>query len=100
AMGPIATGLGEIFMYAVSAEPGARKPDGRAYTPTDLRTIQDWIVKPQLLRVDGVTEINSIGGYKKEYHVTPYPARLLAYDLTLEDIVQALARNNINIGAG
>lgn len=99
-MGPIATGLGEIFMYTVSAEPDALKPDGGSYTPTDLRTIQDWIIKPQLIQVEGVTEVNAIGGYKKEYHVTPYPEKLLAYDLTLEDIVQTLQRNNINVGAG
>ena len=99
-MGPIATGLGEIFMYTVDANPDARKADGAPYTPTDLRTIQDWIVKPQLVQVDGVTEVNSIGGYEKEYHVTPYPAKLLAYDLTLADIVEALTRNNVNVGAG
>lgn len=99
-LGPIATGLGEIFMYTVSAAPGARKPDGAAYTPEDLRTIQDWIIKPQLLRARGVTEVNAIGGYRKEYHVTPYPAKLLAYDLTLDDIVRSLERNNVDVGAG
>lgn len=99
-LGPIATGLGEIFLYTVDAEEGARKTDGTAYTPTDLRTVQDWIIKPQLVLVDGVTEVNSIGGYAKEYHVTPYPAKLLAYDLSLEDIVNALKRNNVNVGAG
>jgi cobalt-zinc-cadmium resistance protein CzcA len=99
-LGPIATGLGEIFLYTVDAEEGARKADGTAYTPTDLRTVQDWIIKPQLVLVDGVTEVNSIGGYAKEYHVTPYPPKLLAYDLSLEDIVNALKRNNVNVGAG
>jgi cobalt-zinc-cadmium resistance protein CzcA len=100
AMGPIATGLGEIFMYTVSAESDARKEDGTAYSPTDLRTIQDWIIKPQLVLTKGVTEVNSIGGYKKEYHVTPYPEKLLAYNLTLEDVVDALEKNNLNVGAG
>jgi cobalt-zinc-cadmium resistance protein CzcA len=100
AMGPIATGLGEIFLYTVDAEPDARKPDGMPYTPTDLRTVQDWIIKPQLVQVKGVTEVNSIGGYEKEYHVTPYPAKLLAFDLSMEDIVTALERNNVNVGAG
>jgi cobalt-zinc-cadmium resistance protein CzcA len=99
-LGPIATGLGEIFMYIVAAAPDARKPDGTPYTPTDLRTVQDWIIKPQLVQAEGVTEVNAIGGYRKEYHVTPYPAKLLAYDLTLEDIVTALERNNLNVGAG
>ena len=84
-LGPIATGLGEIFMYTVSAEPNALKDDGTPYNATDLRTIQDWIIKPQLVQTKGVTEVNTIGGYKKEYHVTPYPDKLLAYNLSLQD---------------
>jgi len=99
-LGPIATGLGEIFMYTVDAEEGARRPDGMPYSTTDLRTVQDWIVKPQLLLVDGVTEVNSIGGYVKEYHVTPHPAKLLAYQLSLGNVVTALQRNTLNVGAG
>jgi cobalt-zinc-cadmium resistance protein CzcA len=71
-MGPISTGLGEIYLWTVESEPDA-KPDGTPYTPTDLREIQDWIIKPQLRQVEGVTEINSIGGYAKEYHITPDP---------------------------
>ncbi|MGH9892113.1 MAG: efflux RND transporter permease subunit, partial [bacterium] len=66
-MGPIATGLGEIFMWTVEAEPGAVKPDGTPYTATDLRTLQDWVVKPQLRTAAGVTEVNTIGGYVKQY---------------------------------
>lgn len=100
ALGPIATGLGEIFMYTVSAVPDAHKEDGTPYSAMDLRTIQDWIIKPQLVQAKGVTEVNSVGGYKKEYHVTPYPKRLLAYDLSLQDIVTALEMNNLNVGAG
>ena len=100
AMGPIATGLGEIFMYTVSAQADVRKEDGTTYSAMDLRTIQDWIIKPQLVLTKGVTEVNSIGGYKKEYHVTPYPDKLLAYNLTLEDVVDALEKNNLNVGAG
>ncbi len=100
AMGPIATGLGEIYMWTVEADPGARKPDGSPYTPTDLREIQDWIIKPQLRTVAGVTEINSIGGFAKEYHVAPNPTRLASYGLTLQDVVAALDRNNSNVGAG
>lgn len=99
-MGPISTGLGEIYLWTVESEPGAKKPDGTAYTPTDLREIQDWIIKPQLRNVKGVTEINSIGGYAKEYHVTPNPTKLSSYSLTLADIVTALDRNNNNVGAG
>src|SRR3972149_4712248 len=81
-MGPIATGLGEIFMWTVEPKDGAIKPDGGEYTPTDLRTIQDWIVRPQLRNIPGVTEINTIGGYIKQFHVTPDPARLIGYSLS------------------
>ncbi|PZP30925.1 MAG: CusA/CzcA family heavy metal efflux RND transporter [Roseateles depolymerans] len=99
-LGPISTGLGEIFLWTVESEPGARKPDGTPYTPTDLREIQDWVIKPQLRTVAGVTEINSIGGYAKEYHVAPDPLRLSSYGLSLADVVAALERNNANVGAG
>ncbi|WP_157696660.1 MULTISPECIES: efflux RND transporter permease subunit [Sphingomonadales] len=99
-MGPIATGLGEIFMYVLEAEPNARKPDGSRYTPEDLRTLQDWVIRPQLRNTPGVTEVNSIGGYERQYHVTPLPERLSSYGLSLNDVVQALDRNNANVGAG
>ncbi|SFU65140.1 cobalt-zinc-cadmium resistance protein CzcA [Nitrosomonas eutropha] len=99
-MGPISTGLGEIFMWTVESTPDARKPDGTAYTAADLREIEDWIIRPQLLMVKGVTEINTIGGFVKQYHVTPYPEKLIAYGLTLQEIVAALERNNLNLGAG
>ncbi|WP_137173482.1 efflux RND transporter permease subunit [Massilia sp. HP4] len=99
-LGPIATGLSEIYQWTVETEPGARKPDGTAYTPTDLREIQDWIIKPQLRTVPGVTEINSIGGFDKEYLVAPNTATLSSYGLELADIVLALERNNSNVGAG
>jgi cobalt-zinc-cadmium resistance protein CzcA len=99
-LGPIATGLGEIFMFTVDAEPGATNEDGSLVTPTDLRTAHDWIIRPQLLRVPGVVEINPIGGFKKEILVAPDPAKLLAFGLSYEDVVTALARNNDNRGAG
>jgi cobalt-zinc-cadmium resistance protein CzcA len=100
AMGPISTGLGEIYLWTVEAREGAKKPDGMPYTATDLREIQDWIIKPQLRNVPGVTEINSIGGYAKEYQVAPIPERLASLGVTLQDIVTALDRNNGNVGAG
>lgn len=99
-MGPISTGLGEIFMWTIDAKAGARKPDGTIYTTTDLREIQDWIIRPQLLTVRGVTEVNSVGGYIKQFHVTPYPEKLISMGLTLQDVVTALSLNNLNIGAG
>ncbi len=99
-MGPISTGLGEIFLWTVEAREGALKDDGTPYTPTDLRVIQDWIIKPQLRNVPGVAEINTIGGFAKEYQIAPDPKRLAAYKLTLTDLVTALERNNANVGAG
>jgi cobalt-zinc-cadmium resistance protein CzcA len=99
-VGPISTGLGEIFLWTVEAKDGATKEDGTPYTATDLRVIQDWIIKPQLRNVSGVTEINSIGGHERQFQVAPIPERLLAYGLTFKDVVQALERNNANVGAG
>ena len=99
-MGPIATGLGEIFLWTVEAQEGARTADGRPYSGTDLRTIQDWIVRPQLRTIPGVADVNSIGGYTKQFHVTPDPARLAAYGLTFRDVMAALAANNSSVGAG
>ena len=93
-LGPIATGLGEIFMYTVTAE------DGSKWTPTDLRTAQDWIIRPQLRQTPGAVEVNTIGGYERAFIVAPKPNRLLAYDLTFDDILAAIARNNQNVGAG
>src|SRR5215203_6062566 len=99
-MGPIASGLGEIFLWTVEAKPGAKTPEGQAYTGMDLRTIQDWIVRPQLKTVPGVADVNTIGGYTKQFHVTPFPDKLLAYGLTFRDVLDALASNNSNVGAG
>lgn len=99
-LGPTATGLGEIFMYTVDADPKARKPDGSAYNATDLRTLQDWVIRPQLRNTPGVTEVNTIGGYARQIHITPDPARLMALNLSQRDVVAALAANNQNVGAG
>ncbi|MEE8613684.1 MAG: CusA/CzcA family heavy metal efflux RND transporter [Roseateles sp.] len=99
-IGPISTGLGDIYLWTVESQPGAKKPNGEPYTATDLREIQDWVIKPQLRNVTGVTEINTIGGYAKEYHVAPDPSRLASYGITLADVVNALERNNANVGAG
>lgn len=99
-LGPITSGLGEIFMYSVSASADARTAEGKPYNAEDLRTIQDWQIKPQLVKVKGVTEVNAIGGYQRQYQVAPDPARLLAFKLTLDDIATALKRNNSNVGAG
>jgi heavy metal efflux system protein len=99
-MGPIATGMGEIFMYTVDAKPDARKKDGTPWTATDLRTLQDWVIRPQLRNTPGVTEVNTIGGFARQIHITPDPAKLVALGFTLHDIVAAVAANNQNVGAG
>ena len=99
-MGPISTGLGEIFMFSIEAEPGARKPDGSPYTAEDLRTMSDWVIRPQMRTIPGVAEINTIGGYARQYHVTPNPASLASLNLSLNDVVTALEANNANRGAG
>jgi cobalt-zinc-cadmium resistance protein CzcA len=99
-MGPIATGLGEIFMFTVDAEPGAINADGDPITPMDLRAAHDWIIRPQLMRVPGVVEVNPIGGYEREILVAFDPARLLAHSLSQADVVLAIESNNVNQGAG
>lgn len=99
-MGPVSTGLGEIYLWTVEADAGARKPDGAAYTPADLRELQDWVIRPQIRNVPGVTEVNTIGGFAREFLVATSPERLASYKLTLADIVTALERNNANVGAG
>ena len=99
-MGPIATGLGEIFMFTVDAEPGALNSDGKPLTPTDLRSVHDWIIRPQLLRVPGVVEVNPIGGYQREILLAVEPEKLLAASVTQQQLVEAVQDNNQNRGAG
>lgn len=99
-MGPISTGLGEIFLWTVDADPQALTPEGHPYSPTDLRTLQDWVIKPQLRRVPGVTEVNTIGGSMRQIHVLPNPAKMMAHGLSFHDLLAALERNNRNAGAG
>ena len=94
-MGPISTGLGEIYQYELKA---ARGPEGRQYDATALRTIQDWSVRRQLLGVPGVTEVNSFGGLEKQFQVRLDPVKLQSYGLSLRDVLEAVARNNANVG--
>jgi cobalt-zinc-cadmium resistance protein CzcA len=91
-MGPISTGLGEIYQYQLKAAPGS------GYDATSLRTIQDWNVRRQLLGVPGVTEVNSFGGFEKQYQVRVDPAKLQSYGLSLRDVLEAVVRNNANVG--
>ncbi len=93
-MGPIATGLGEIYQYEVKAEKGSN------YTATDLRTIHDWNIRRQLMGVPGVTEVNSHGGYGKQYEVRLSSEKLQSYGLSLRDVYEAVTRNNSSVGGG
>lgn len=98
-MGPISTGLGEIYFYTLEAGQDAKKEDGASYTPMDLLTLQNWVVAPQLRNVKGVVEVNTIGGYEKQFHINIKPQKMLSYGVTIKDIVEAIESNNDNIGA-
>jgi cobalt-zinc-cadmium resistance protein CzcA len=90
-MGPVATGLGEVFHYVVT---------GRGGDVTELRTVHDWVIKPKLRTVKGTAEINSWGGYQKQYQVRINPDRLVRHGLTFDQVVEALQKNNRNVGGG
>ena len=99
-MSPVSTGLGEIYQWVIKAEPNAKKADGTTYSAMDLREIQDWIVRPQLQRVAGVAEVNSIGGFNKTYVVAPDLNRMQQLNISLSQLQTALQENNENRGAG
>jgi cobalt-zinc-cadmium resistance protein CzcA len=99
-LGPMATGLGEIFMFTVDVLPGATKDDGSAITPTDLRTAHDWIIRPQLLRVPGVVEVNPIGGFKREILIAMKPEKLLFHEVSQQELIDAISNRNQNRGVG
>ncbi|MGJ8692301.1 MAG: efflux RND transporter permease subunit [Thalassotalea sp.] len=99
-LGPTATGLGEIFMFTVDANEGAVNEQGRAITATDLRTVHDWVIRPQLMQVDGVVEVNPIGGFEREILVAIKPEKLLAHGITQQEVIQAITAHNQNRGAG
>ena len=108
-LSPISTGLGEIYQFTVERRPGSTTPDllpassrlpgtGRSDELMDLRTILDWVIKPQLRTVPGVIEVNSFGGRERQYEVLVDPRRLVGYGLTLHQVIEALERNNVNAG--
>lgn len=99
-LGPVSTGLGEIFMFTVDALPGATNDDGTSITATDLRTVHDWIIKPQLMQVEGVVEVNPNGGFKREILIAFEPSLLLAHGLSQNDVINAILAHNQNQGAG
>ena len=99
-MAPVSTGLGEIYHWVLKVDAHARKPDGTPYSLTDLRELQDWVVRPQVQQVAGVAEVNSIGGYQKQYVVEPDFTAMQRYGIGLQDLKQALESSNENRGAG
>jgi cobalt-zinc-cadmium resistance protein CzcA len=99
-LGPISTGLGEIFMFTVDAAPGATNIDGSEITPTELRTVHDWVIRPQLMQVEGVVEVNPIGGYDREILIAIDPDKLLTHGLTQQNVIDAIGSHNQNRGAG
>jgi cobalt-zinc-cadmium resistance protein CzcA len=102
-MGPVSTGLGEVFHYVLvydGADFSNASQDERVKRMSELRTIHDWVVKPQLRSVRGVAEVNSWGGYEKQYQVRLDPDRLFKYGLTFEEVSNAITSNNENVGGG
>lgn len=99
-MGPISTGLGEIFHYSIEAVNVETDPDKRLLQLMELRSIQDWVIKPRLLTVRGVTEVNTIGGYEKQYFIQPNIKKLSRYGLHFDDIENAITETNANVGGG
>ncbi len=93
-MMPITTGLGEIYQYVLTVDPSASK----SYTPTELRTLHDWVIKRQLGGIKGIIEISSFGGFVKQYEVVPHPEALAAFNLTLSQLGEAIAQNNQSAG--
>ncbi len=90
-LGPVATAFGEIYQYTV---------EGEGYSLMELKTLHDWVIRPQLRTIPGVSEVNSWGGFTRQYHVLVDPERLLAYNLTLREVHEAIARSNANFGGG
>ncbi len=99
-MGPISTGLGEIFHYSVAAKNPESDPDKRLLQLMKLRSLQDWFIKPRLLTVKGVTEVNTIGGYEKQFFIQPNIEKMTKFGLHFEDIENAIEKTNINVGGG
>ncbi len=93
-MGPISTGLGEVFQYSIEADSGS------GIDATELRTLQDWLIAPQLRAVKGVAEVNAFGGFEKQYQVLVRPDALVQFGLTLQQVLGAVAANNLNAGGG
>ncbi len=99
-MGPISTGLGEIFHYSISAKKVEVDPDKRLVQLMELRSLQDWFIKPRLLTVKGVTEVNTIGGYEKQFFIQPNIKKMTNLGVHFDDIENAIEQTNLNVGGG
>ncbi len=99
-MGPISTGLGEIFHYSVEAKVVEADSEKRLVQLMELRSIQDWFIKPRLLTVKGVTEVNTIGGYEKQFFIQPDMKKMSKYGIHFDDIESVIEKTNINVGGG
>lgn len=99
-VGPIATGLGEIFHYSIEATEPESDPQKRLVQLMELRSLQDWVVKPRLLTVAGVTEVNTIGGYEKQFFIQPNIKRMAEFGLSFDDLELAISSANANVGGG
>ncbi len=99
-LGPISTGLGEIYQYVIDYEQVASEPAERLKQLMELRSVQDWYIKPRLLTVEGVAEVNSTGGFEKQYHIKPIPEKMARYGIHFGDIISALEKANRNVGGG
>src|SRR5690606_18552163 len=99
-MGPISTGLGEIFHYSIEAKKAETDPEKRLIQLMELRSLQDWFIKPRLLNVKGVVEVNTIGGYEKQFFIQPDIEKMARYGIHFDDIENAIESTNLNVGGG
>lgn len=99
-LGPVSTGLGEIFQYTLDVKTPSHDPKERMKQLMEVKSLQDWYIKPRLMTVEGIAEINTTGGYEKQYHVQPDIKKMTSYGIHFEDIATALEKANKNVGGG
>lgn len=99
-LGPVSTGLGEIYQYTLDVVKPSREPEERLKQLMEVKALQDWFVKPRLLTVEGVAEINTTGGYERQYHIQPDIKKMASYGIHFDEIVEALEKANKNVGGG
>jgi cobalt-zinc-cadmium resistance protein CzcA len=99
-LGPVTTGLGEVFHYVLEADHIELDPGARLHQLSEIRALQDWYVKPRVRTVEGVADVNTIGGYEKQFHIQPDPEKMARYAIHFNDISDALGKVNVNVGGG